>query len=325
MVQGSVKVCRLVQIMSYPGVSLLDLAGALEVFLAANHYADPKMHPYQVSILALQGDVEILGGLSLRVEVLDSETPPPDTFIVPGGPGIDRFCEDSNFGIFANHVEKVRRLVSVCTGIYALAQTGQLDGRKVTTHWSALDDLEKKYPKMIVERGPIFVRDGEIWTSAGVTAGIDLSLSLVEVDLGHAAALVVARHLVVFLKRSGGQSQFSPSLMLQSDSSRFSELHAWVTANVSKDLAVPYLAEFMNMSERTFVRKYKAETGRTPKKMVEAIRLDAVRQLLAASKLPLREIVKQTGLGSEQTLIRLFIKSTGVTPYEYRLSFATVN
>lgn len=312
---------RTVHIMSYPGVSLLDLAGALDVFLAANYFADPSVRPYRISVLALQKNVEVLSGVSLDVVLLDDKTTVPDIFIVPGGAGIEQFCHEKDFSIFIKHATKAARLVSVCTGIFALAYGGFLDGKKVTTHWSAYDELARQFPEVNIERGPIFVRDGNLWTSAGVTAGIDLALSLVEEDLGHSAALVIARHLIVFLKRPAGQNQYSASLMFQSESSRFSDLHAWMTANIAEDLSVPVLAAYMNMSERTFVRNYSSEIGRTPKKTVEALRLEAARNMLVNSRRPLKEIALKAGLGSEATLIRLFTKALGVTPGEYRKNF----
>ncbi|WP_279630136.1 GlxA family transcriptional regulator [Pseudomonas reidholzensis] len=241
---------------------------------------------------------------------------------MPGGAGIQAFCKDSRFfSHFVEHVNNAQRLVSVCTGVFALAAAGQLDGRTVTTHWSAYDELESAFPSVIVKRGPIFINDGHLWTSAGVTSGIDLALSIVENDLGHAAALEVARHLVVYLRRPGDQEQFSSPLALQSKSSHFSDLHAWLSNNLEGDLSVSAMASFMSMSERTFARRYTQQTGSTPSKMVESLRLDAVRHLLVTSNSPLKTIAKRCGVGSESTLIRRFIKTFGVTPGEYRVRF----
>ena len=258
-----------IQFITYPEVSLLDLAGPLDVFIAANYFAPPNHPPYSLSILALNPTTEVLSNVSLSAEVLVDKTPAAHTLIVPGGPGIHKFCDDPKFFTnFVNHAEKAKRLVSVCTGIFALATAGKLNGRNVTTHWSAYDKLELDFPSINVRRGPIFINDGDLWTSAGVTSGIDLALAMVEADLGHSAALEVARHLVVFLKRPGDQNQFSSSLTLQSKSSQFSDLHAWLNNNLGGDLSVSSLANFMNMSERTFARKYSEITGFTPRKMV---------------------------------------------------------
>ncbi|MDE4536268.1 MULTISPECIES: GlxA family transcriptional regulator [Pseudomonas] len=311
-----------IQFVVYSGISLLDLAGPLEVFVAANYLARSTHPPYSASIIALQDTPEVFSGFSMNAEILDAQTPPAHTLIVPGGPGILEFCKDSRFfSHFVEHANTAQRLVSVCTGIFALAAAGKLEGRNVTTHWSAYDELESAFPSVLVKRGPIFINDGDIWTSAGVTSGIDMALAIVEKDLGHAAALEVARHLVVFLKRPGGQEQFSSSLALQSKSSHFSDLHAWLNNNISGDLSVSVLANFMNMGERTFARRYTESTGCTPSKMVELLRLDAVRDLLVTSNSPLKSIAKSCGFGNESTLIRRFVKHVGVTPAEYRARF----
>ncbi|MCT9824885.1 GlxA family transcriptional regulator [Pseudomonas veronii] len=311
-----------IQFITYPEVSLLDLAGPLDVFIAANYLAPLDQKPYSISIHALTKTNEILSNFSVGAETLQQETLSAHTLIVPGGPGIDNFCKDPKFfSHFVTHTNKATRLVSVCTGIFALATAGKLDGREVTTHWSAYDELEKKFPSVKVNRGPIFINDGNVWTSAGVTSGIDLALALVEDDLGHSAALEIARHLIVFLKRPGDQNQFSSSLTLQSKSSQFSDLHAWINNNLSADLSVPALANFMNMSERTFTRKYSENTGHTPSKMVELLRLEAARHLLATSNSPLKKIAQSCGLGNESTFIRSFIKRFSVTPKEYRDRF----
>ncbi len=308
--------------MTYPGISLLDLAGPLDVFIAANHFAHPDNPPYSLSIFSLSSTSEVFADFSLNAAPLESETPAPHTLIVPGGPGIHNFCAQPKFLThFVKHTEKAKRLVSVCTGVFALANAGKLDGRNVTTHWSAYERLEHECPTAKVRRGPIFINDGDLWTSAGVTSGIDLALAIVEADLGHAAALEVARHMVVFLKRPGDQNQFSSSLTLQSKGSQFSDLHAWISANLSGDLSVSSLADFMNMSERTFARKYSETNSSTPSKMVEQIRLEGARHMLVTSRAPLKAIASQCGLGSEATLIRSFVKNYAVTPGEYRARF----
>lgn len=311
-----------VQFITYSEVSLLDLAGPLDVFIAANHFAHPDHPPYSLSILSLNPTTEIFSDFSLNAAILGPETPAPHTLIVPGGPGIHKFCEDQKFFThFVKHIEKAKRLVSVCTGIFALATADKLNGRNVTTHWSAYDKLELDFPSANVRRGPIFIDDGDLWTSAGVTSGIDLALAMVESDLGHTAALEVARHLVVFLKRPGDQNQFSSSLTLQAKSIQFSDLHVWLNNNLTSDLSVSSLANFMNMSDRTFARKYREVTGYTPSKMVDQIRLEAARHMLVTSNAPLKTVATKCGLGNEATLIRSFIKSFSVTPGEYRARF----
>ncbi|MBD8571651.1 helix-turn-helix domain-containing protein [Pseudomonas syringae] len=311
-----------IQFVAYPHVSLLDLAGPLDVFVAANHLAKSADLPYALSVLVLDSPTDIFCNFSLSAEHLCADTTPAHTLIVPGGPGIHDFCKDARFfSHFVTHANKAQRLVSVCTGVFALATAGKLDAREATTHWSAYDELEQRFPAIKVRRGPIFINDGDIWTSAGVTSGIDLALAIVEQDLGHSAALEVARHLIMFLKRPGDQDQFSSSLSLQSKSSQFSDLHAWINVHLCNDLSVTALSNFMNMSERTFIRKYRESTGRTPSRMVESIRLEAARHLLDTSSKPLKEIAQRCGMGSEATLIRRFIKAFGITPREHRARF----
>ncbi|WP_122521997.1 GlxA family transcriptional regulator [Pseudomonas viridiflava] len=311
-----------IQFVAYPHVSLLDLAGPMDVFVAANHLAKNADLPYALSVLVLDSPTDIFCNFSLSAEHLCADTTPAHTLIVPGGPGIHDFCKDARFfSHFVTHANKAQRLVSVCTGVFALATAGKLDAREATTHWSAYDELEQRFPAIKVRRGPIFINDGDIWTSAGVTSGIDLALAIVEQDLGHSAALEVARHLIMFLKRPGDQDQFSSSLALQSKSSQFSDLHAWINVHLCNDLSVTALADFMNMSERTFIRKYRESTGRTPSRMVESIRLEAARHLLDTSSKPLKEIAQRCGMGSEATLIRRFIKAFGITPREHRARF----
>ena len=311
-----------VQFVAFSRMSFLDISGPLDVFLSANKFADGSYKPYEVSVVSPTGHVEMPGGMSIHTNVLSESTAGPHTLIVPGGPGIHAFCDDERYkSIFKTHAQKASRLASVCTGAFALASAGLLDGRRVTTHWSSYDELERRFPKVIVQRGPIFVNDGHIWTSAGVTAGIDLALALVELDLGQAIALEIARNLVMFLKRPGDQSQFSVPLTLQSESGRFSDLHAWMSANLAEDLSIPVLAMRMNMSERSFLRHYSQLIGRTPSKVVEALRLEAARHLLLNTNHPMKEIAARCGFGNEETFLRRFGKSFGTTPGQHRAHF----
>lgn len=310
-----------IQIVSYPGISLIDLAGPLDVFLAANSFAPAGKPPYSISIIALEERPKVFSGLSLNTSLLGADTPSPDTLIVPGGPGVHELCKSPRFTDLATHMTKAKRLVAICVGTFALGAAGRLKGLQVTTHWSAYEELERRFPEVSVKRGPIYIKDGNVWTSAGATSGIDLALSLVEQDLGHSVALEVARYLVIFLKRPGDQEQFSSSLKLQTSSRHFSDLHAWINRNLEMNLSISVLANFMNMTERTFIRKYTVETGRTPKKMIEQLRLDAARHLLVTSNKPLKEVACKTGFNNEATLIRRFTKAFGVTPKEHREHF----
>ena len=193
----------------------------------------------------------------------------------------------------------------------------------MTTHWSHCAELARRFPAVRVEPDPIFVRDGPAWTSAGVTAGIDLALALVEQDLGRALALAVARHLVVFLKRPGGQAQFSATLALQGEEDRFDALHGWIGAHLSEDLSLPVLAGEAGMSERSFSRHYAEATGHTPARVVERLRVEAARHLLSDSRQPVKRIAQCCGFGSEETMRRSFLRLLAATPQDYRARFGS--
>ena len=216
-----------------------------------------------------------------------------------------------------------RRIASVCTGSFLLAATGLLDGRRATTHWRRCAELARRYPAVHVESDPIFVRDGDVWTSAGVTAGIDLALAFVEADLGRAAALSVARQLVVFAKRPGGQAQFSAGLALATDPD-FDALHAWMAGNLHQDLSVPRLADRAGMSERSFARRYRAATGTTPSRAVERLRVEAAREALGTTRRSIKDVARRCGFGSEETMRRSFLRMLAVAPRDYRQRFPGV-
>jgi transcriptional regulator GlxA family with amidase domain len=214
-------------------------------------------------------------------------------------------------------------VASVCTGAFLLAASGALDGRRAATHWSVCDELAKRYPAVQVEPDPIFVRDGSVWTSAGVTAGIDLALALVEQDLGRTVALAVARYLVVFLKRPGGQAQFSEALLLQSAEDEFGVLHDWIGKHLGDDISLPKLADQAGMSERSFSRHYAEATGQTPARAVERLRVEAARRLLSETRLPVKRISQRCGFGSEETMRRSFLRVLSATPQDYRSRFSS--
>ena len=205
-----------------------------------------------------------------------------DTLIVAGGQGVEAAAADPKLvDWLRKRAARARRVASVCTGAFLLAASGVLDGRRAATHWSVCAELARRFPAVRVEADPIFVRDGPVWTSAGVTAGIDLALALVEQDLGRTVALAVARYLVVFLKRPGGQAQFSAALSLQSAEDRFGTLHDWINGHLADDLSLPVLARRAAMSERSFSRHYAEATGLTPARAVERLRVEAARRLLS--------------------------------------------
>lgn len=315
---------KTIHVLAFANVQLLDVTGPLQVFASANDMAAQRglPPPYAPTVIADGGGaVMSSAGLALLAEPLPSE--PSDTLIIAGGWGVYAAAEDAVLVDWVRQQAALsRRVASVCTGAFLLAASGWLDGRRVVTHWTRCDQLAQKHPKLRVEPNPIFINDGPVWTSAGVTAGIDLALALVEADLGRGIALEVARQLVVFLKRPGGQSQFSVTLDLQQHGNRFDELHAWIAENLSLDLGIPALALQAGMSERSFVRHYRADTGQTPARAIERIRVETARRLLSDTGVPIKRIAVQCGFGSEETLRRSFLRAMGVTPQAYRERFS---
>lgn len=318
---------RAVEIVMFSDAQVLDVAGPLQVFASANNIAaqsDQEL-PYRVRVVAPETPVPTSAGLALLADPLPPHGKPVDALIVAGGQGVFAACENKLLVAWlTRRAERARRVASVCNGAFLLAAAGLLDGRRVVTHWADCAKLAENYPKVQVETNPIFVRDGSIWTSAGVTAGIDMSLDLVEQDLGPEIALAISRELVVFLKRSGGQDQFSSLLTLQSEAEDFAPLHAWIADHLTADLTVPALAAWVGKSERSFIRHYKARTGVTPSRAVERIRVEAARHLLTSTKLPIKRIVRDCGFGSAETLRRGFLRVLGTTPQAYRASFDAV-
>ena len=253
---------RIVEILAFPSVQLLDVAGPLQVFATTNDVAlrAGAPPPYAPRVVANGGGLMTASaGLGLATAPLPAIDAALDTLLIAGGPGVHAAAADPALvGWVAARAGRARRVASVCTGAFLLGAAGLLDGRRAATHWTHCAELARRFPAARVEPDPIFVRDGPIWTSAGVTAGIDLALALVEQDLGRALALTVARHLVVFLKRPGGQAQFSAALSLQAAEDRFGDLHAWIADNLAGDLSLPVLAARAGMSERSFSRHYAA-------------------------------------------------------------------
>lgn len=312
-----------IHVLAFANVQVLDVTGPLQVFASANDLARAQglPMPYAPTVVAAGGGaVMSSAGLALMADPLPDED--SDTLLIAGGWGVYEAAEDPALVAWVKHQGmRSRRVASVCTGAFLLAASGWLDGRRVATHWTRCEQLAKQHPQLQVEPNPIFIKDGSVWTSAGVTAGIDLALALVEEDLGRAMALEVARHLVVFLKRPGGQSQFSATLALQKQGGRFDKLHAWIAEHLTRDLGLSSLAAEAGMSERSFVRHYRAETGQTPARAVELIRVETARRLLADSVVPVKRVALQCGFGSEETLRRSFLRAVGVTPQAYRERF----
>ena len=315
---------RRIEILAFERVQLLDVAGPLQVFTTANERAceagaPPPYDPHVVAVHA--GPVTASAGLQLVAEALPATRRKLDTLLVAGGFGVTEACSDASLlRWIQQRSRQARRVASVCSGAFLLAATGLLDGRRVTTHWRRCAELARCYPALRVEDDPIFLRDGDIWTSAGVTAGIDLALAFVEADLGRAAALDVARQLVVFARRPGGQAQFSAGLALTAEPD-FDSLHAWMTANLRSDLSVPRLAAQAGMSERNFARRYRMATGVTPSRAVERLRVEAARDALGTTRRSIKDVARRSGFGSEETMRRSFIRLLNVAPRDYRQRF----
>ena len=315
---------RIIEVLAYPSVQLLDVTGSLQVFASANDQVAEAggAPPYAMRIVAPGAGVTASAGVGLATETLPPADAVLDTLIIAGGPGVELAAADPHLvGWLRDRAGHARRVASVCTGAFLLAASGVLDGRRAVTHWSYCADLARRFPAVRVEADPIFIRDGPIWTSAGVTAGIDLALALVEQDLGRAMALAVARYLVVFLKRPGGQAQFSVALTLQAAEDRFGALHDWIDAHLAEDLSLPVLAGQARMSGRSFSRHYAAATGLTPGRAIEQLRVEAARRLLSETRLPVKRIAQRCGFGSEETLRRSFLRQLAVTPQAYRARF----
>nr|WP_057439107.1 helix-turn-helix domain-containing protein [uncultured Pseudomonas sp.] len=317
---------KIIHVLAFANVQVLDVTGPLQVFASANDLARQQglPLPYAINVIAAQAEpVMTSAGLALVAEPLPGADTPCDTLVIAGGWGVYGAAEDRQLVEWVRQKARhSRRMTSVCTGAFLLAASGLLDGCRVATHWTRCEELARKYPRLQVEANPIFIQQGSLWTSAGVTAGIDLCLALVEQDLGRAVALEVARHLVVFLKRPGGQSQFSVTLSLQKGGSRFSELHGWIAEHLHLDLNIATLAAACGMSERSFVRHYRAETGQTPARAVELIRVETARRQLADSAVAIKRIAAQCGFGSEETMRRSFIRALSITPQLYRERFS---
>jgi transcriptional regulator GlxA family with amidase domain len=266
--------------------------------------------------------IRATAGLAFATEPLPDPAEPLDTLIVAGGQGVMQAAEDARLVDWLRaRAGAARRTASVCTGAFLLAAAGLLDRRRAVTHWEYCDLLSRRHPAVMVERDPIFIHDGPMWSSAGVTAGFDLSLALVEEDLGRAIALGVARYLVMFLKRPGGQAQFSAALSLQSSDDHFAGLHDWLAEHLAENLSLSRLAARTAMSERTFLRRYREATGLTPARAIERLRVEAARQLLAETRLPAKRIAARCGFGSEETMRRSFMRLQGVSPQDFRQRF----
>ena len=316
---------RVIDVLAYPAVQLLDVTGPVQVFASANvQVADAGgTPPYQLKVVTQGGGgVTASAGVTLEADPLTQPSDALDTLLVAGGEGAEAAAENPVLVEWVRQrATQARRIASVCTGAFLLPAAGVLDGRRAATHWMYSAKLAQRFPAVCVETDPIFVCDGAVWTSAGVTAGIDLALALVEEDLGRSVALAVARYLVVFLKRPGGQAQFSAALALQAADDRFGALHDWINRHLVSDLSLSVLANQAGMSERSFSRHYAEATGQTPARAIERLRVDAARRLLSETRLPVKRVSQRCGFGSEETMRRSFLRLLSVTPQDYRDRF----
>ncbi|MBT2295883.1 GlxA family transcriptional regulator [Pseudomonas fluorescens] len=320
---------RTLVFLAYPQMGLLDLTGAQTVFWAATKAMTERGLPgYAMHTASLAGGLmQSAEGLVVDTRALrELDGTLIDTLIVPGAPDIRQAMIDCVDLVqwLQKAAVKARRTASVCSGTFLLAQAGLLDGRRAATHWAMCEMLKTGFPLIEVDLDAIFVQQDSVWTSAGVSAGIDMALALVEADCGRDVALQVARELVVFLKRPGGQAQFSQLLQSQmQDSAGFEALHLWIADHLADDdLTIERLARQARMSPRNFARVYKRQTGRTPAKAVELFRLEAARRLLEDSQRNIDQIARSCGFGDEERMRHTFQRHLSISPREYRSRFS---
>jgi transcriptional regulator GlxA family with amidase domain len=324
---------RRIVMIGFPDAQILDIAGPLEVFSRGSRWlideGFAESPAYEVSLTAAaRGALRMSNGLRFIVDnSIDAIEEPIDTLMVAGGLGVAPAARDKSIIEWLRKMApKVRRLCSVCTGTFLLAEAGLLNGRSATTHWRSCDALQRRFPAIKVQTDPIFVRDESVYTSAGVTAGIDLALALVEEDHGRRVALSVARELVMFLRRPGGQSQFSVQLSTQSaDREPIRDLQRWIGDNLSEDLSVARLARRAAMSPRNFARVFLRETGLTPATFVERARVESARRRLEESTDTVDSIATACGFGARESMRRAFMRSLRVPPSAYRSRFRSAS
>ena len=315
-----------VGLIGYDRVQALDLIGPSDAFtIAVAEDEMGKLRPcYEVIVIGLTGKpFRAESGVVFQPQTSLRNAPALDTLIIPGGRGA-RIGQSSELIArwIATRAKRIRRIASVCTGVYALARTGFLDGRRVTTHWRFANDLACRFPKLNVDHDALFLKDGPFYTSGGVTASVDLSLALIEEDYGPRVALSVARELVVFLKRSGGQKQYSEPLEFQINSAdRFSDLASWMVEHVRSDLSLDALAKRVCLSPRHFARRFKGVFGGTPAAFVKNLRLDEARRRLTERTQTIENVATSVGFKSDDAFRHAFLRRFGVRPSIYRSRF----
>lgn len=315
---------KVIGIVGYPGVNGFDIVGPLEVFASAK--GSDGDSAYQIKVLAVNDEpFPTEAGLMIIPQGRLRDAGDLDTILVPGGAGLRRPEIAAPIAAWLKEQNgRARRIAAVCTGSYGLASAGLLDGKKATTHWRFATDLQANYPQIEVDPDLIYVRDGNIYTSGGISAGIDLALALIEEDLGSKAALAVAREMVVFLKRSGGQHQYSEPLKFQVNSGdRFANLLAWVSGALAEDLSVARLADSVCLGPRQFTRAFQKTVGVSPAAYVERLRMDRAAENLSTNNVSVDRAAAQVGYRSADVFRRAFERRFGVPPSEYRQRFST--
>jgi len=311
-------------LLGYNDVQTLDLSGPLDAFAAAN---ESRPGAYKVRVASLDGaPFTSEAGLKITPDCALDDAGPIDTLMIPGGAGLrDPETNRSISAALQRIAPTVRRTVSICTGIYGTAAAGLLDGRRATTHWRFAADVARQFPKIRLDSNAIYIKDGSFYSSAGITAAIDLALALIEEDFGAALSLYVARDLVVYLKRAGGQRQYSAPLRFQIRAGdRFALLAGWMADHLAEDLSVNILADQAEISPRQFTRRFKQVFGVSPAHQVELLRLDAAREHLIGSKAPIGMIAGLVGFRSDDAFRRAFDRRFGVPPGDYRQRFAPI-
>jgi transcriptional regulator GlxA family with amidase domain len=316
---------RRIGFLVFDGITALDLVGPADAFGSAQSGPSEAPKPaYELVVLGISGRACVAeSGVRLTPDRRLEDAPPLDTLIIPGGSGLREPETNRKVGSFIRQrARNLRRIAAVCTGIYGLAPTGLLDGRRVTTHWAFAEDVARKFPKLRMAHDELFIKDGGYYTAAGVTSGIDLSLSLIEEDLGPARALAVAREMVVYMKRQGGQEQFSEPLRFQlAARDRLRDLSEYVTAHLARDLAVPVLAKALAMSTRQLSRLCQRELGQSPAALVQRLRLEDARRRLLEPSASVDAVSAGCGFRSADVFRRAFEQRFGINPSSYRERF----
>ena len=320
---------RRIGFIGFDGVASGDISGPAEVFSGVKAHRDGNDQSPEYEILLIADSTRPFAadcGLTFKAHTTFKSAPALDTIIIPGGMALrDPTIIEPISEFVRQRASQTRRIVSLCSGIYGLAPTGLLQGRRVATHWRYARDVAMRFPTLRVEENTLFVKDGKFYTSAGATAAIDLALSLIEEDYGPRVALAVARDLVVYLKRSGGQEQYSEPLQFQTTSiSRLSELTTWILSHLNQDLSVENLAAKACLCPRQFGRRFKAEVGSTPAEFVERARLEEARRRLSTTDATVDSIAASVGFNSSDVFRRRFEQRLGITPIEFRRRFNNI-